>query len=48
MAKKQQGNAKEAGSQAAGKCSCGGDLVVARVVGQGMKKICQSCGKIGD
>jgi hypothetical protein len=43
MAKKQQGSAK--GSQAAEKCGCGGELVVTRVVGQGMLKICQKCGK---
>ncbi len=44
MAKKQQGSAK--GSQNVETCQCGGELMVTRVVGQGMKKICQKCGKM--
>lgn len=43
MAKKQQGSVK--GTQSAATCQCGGELVVTRVVGQGMLKICQKCGK---
>ncbi len=43
MAKKQQGSVK--GSQNAETCRCGGELIVTRVVGQGMLKICQKCGK---
>ncbi len=43
LAKKQQGSVK--GSQSAETCRCGGELIVTRVVGQGMLKICQKCGK---
>jgi hypothetical protein len=43
VAKKQQGSVK--GTQGAATCPCGGELVVTRVVGQGMLKICQKCGK---
>lgn len=43
MAKKPQGSVK--GNQTAATCACGGDLVVTKVVGQGMVKICQRCGK---
>jgi hypothetical protein len=43
LAKKQQGTAK--GTTGAERCQCGGELLVTRVVGQGMLKICQKCGK---
>jgi hypothetical protein len=43
LAKKQQGNVK--GNQATSTCQCGGELLVTRVVGQGMMRICQKCGK---
>ncbi|MFB3818792.1 MAG: hypothetical protein ACE147_14105 [Candidatus Methylomirabilales bacterium] len=43
MAKKPQGSVK--GNHTAATCTCGGELLVTKVVGQGMLKICQRCGK---
>ena len=29
-----------------GKCSCGGDIMHAKVIGKGMRKVCMACGDI--
>jgi len=43
MAKKPQGSVK--GAQPGLTCACGGEVIVTKVVGQGMLRICQKCGK---